>query len=301
MDVPIFPSFREILLGDKDLFDRALGAAERDTSELTFTNLFAWRDCYQFQWTTIGDCVCILARPDTDTPFFLPPLGKEGVGESLVRCLRYMNESGLLPRVCRVPEAMVLEHVLESPDMRFTFDRDQADYVYQSGPLIHLEGRRFHRKRNHIKRLKESCSYKVMPLTPEIVADCLLLEAEWCDLRHCEASPGLQGEESAIREALLNLRVLGFKGCAIEIEGRVEAFSLGEPLNASTAVIHVEKANPHYDGLYQVVNQAFCEMEWSQFELINREQDLGDEGLRKAKLSYFPCHLSHKYIVTLKG
>jgi hypothetical protein len=299
-DLPVFPDFREIRLEDKDIFDRFLAAMQIETSELTFTNVFTWRECYRFEWTTCEGCLCALARPETGPPFFLPPLGTGAVGSCVLRCLTYMNELGMSPRICRVPETMILEHVFQNPDVRFTFDRDNADYVYRSRDLVFLEGRKLHRKRNHVKKFKQNCSYKLVPLTPELVADCLLLEAEWCDLRHCEAVPGLAGEERAIREALLNLRVLGFTGLAVKIDGRVEAFSLGEPLNDTTAVIHVEKANPRYDGLYQMINQAFCEGAWSDFEFINREQDLGDEGLRKAKLSYFPCHLSHKYIVTLK-
>ena len=93
---------------------------------------------------------------------------------------------------------------------------------------------------------------------------------------------------------------LEFKGGVIEIDGKVEAFALGEQLNPQTAVIHVEKANPQFDGLYQLINQEFCTHEWESVDYINREQDCGEEGLRKAKLSYHPHHLVNKYTVQLK-
>jgi hypothetical protein len=111
---------------------------------------------------------------------------------------------------------------------------------------------------------------------------------------------GLLGEERAIYEALHNMDNLDFKGGVIHINGKVEAFALGEQLNPQTAVIHIEKANPAFDGLYQLINQEFCAHEWKDIPYINREQDLGEEGLRKAKLSYHPHHLVNKYIVTLK-
>jgi hypothetical protein len=94
---------------------------------------------------------------------------------------------------------------------------------------------------------------------------------------------------------------LGFKGGAILIDGKVEAFALGEPLNPRTTVIHIEKANPAFEGLYQLINQEFCVHEWGNTLYINREQDLGEEGLRKAKLSYHPHHFVNKYTIELKG
>jgi hypothetical protein len=92
---------------------------------------------------------------------------------------------------------------------------------------------------------------------------------------------------------------LGLKGGAILIDGKVEAFTLGEPLNQNTVVIHIEKANPTYEGIYPLLNQAFLENEWSGYTYINREQDLGEEGLRKSKESYFPHHMVNKYIIRL--
>jgi hypothetical protein len=89
------------------------------------------------------------------------------------------------------------------------------------------------------------------------------------------------------------------KGGAILIDGKLEAFTLGEPLNPETVVIHIEKANPAFEGLYPLINQVFLENEWSAHLYVNREQDLGEEGLRKAKESYFPNHMIHKYIITL--
>jgi hypothetical protein len=126
------------------------------------------------------------------------------------------------------------------------------------------------------------------------------LQAEWCDLRDCEASPGLSNESLAIKEAFTHFVKLKVKGGVILINGKVEAFTLGDPLNSETIVIHIEKANPAYEGLYPTINQAFLEQEGSGYTYVNREQDLGEEGLRKAKESYFPHHMVNKYRITLE-
>lgn len=103
-----------------------------------------------------------------------------------------------------------------------------------------------------------------------------------------------------MREALTHFEELEYRGGAIEIDSRIEAFSLGEPLNTDTAVIHIEKANPEIPGLYAAMNQLFCQNAWSDMAYINREQDLGIEGLRKAKESYNPHHIAKKFTICPK-
>jgi hypothetical protein len=198
-----------------------------------------------------------------------------------------------------VPESTVTQIDWNAAGMVAQFDRDHSDYIYLTEDLIKLQGRKYHRKRNHIKQFKERYSYQYLALTPEWVSECLRLETEWCDLRHCEAIPGLANESIAIKEALGNFGQLRIKGGVILIDGRVEAFTLGEPLNRETAVIHIEKANPAFEGLYPLINQAFLEHEWPEYLYVNREQDLGEEGLRKAKESYFPHQMINKYTITL--
>ena len=199
----------------------------------------------------------------------------------------------------RVPENLLTAHLAQHDHLVITPDRDNSDYVYLTEDLIKLEGNKYHGKKNHINKFKKNHAYTYASLTPDLVQECLALESQWCDIRHCELFPGLAGEERAIYEALTNMDHLDFKGGVILLNGKVEAFALGEQLNPETAVIHIEKANPAFEGLYQLINQEFCAHEWKDIPYINREQDLGEEGLRKAKLSYHPHHLVKKYTVTL--
>jgi hypothetical protein len=214
--------------------------------------------------------------------------------------LRTLGGKGAPPKIVRIPETVVTQVNWTGSGMKAALDRSQCDYVYLVQDLIELKGRKYHRKRNHIKQFKEKYSHQYIPLTPEWVPQCLQLQTEWCDLRDCEASPGLHNESLATKEAFTHFEKLEVKGGAILINGKVEAFTLGDPLNPETIVIHIEKANPAYEGLYPTINQAFLEHEGSGYTYVNREQDLGEEGLRKAKESYFPHHMINKYTMTLE-
>ncbi|UCC68759.1 MAG: DUF2156 domain-containing protein, partial [Armatimonadota bacterium] len=126
------------------------------------------------------------------------------------------------------------------------------------------------------------------------------LQDRWCDEKHCDLVATLRAEARAVKEVLERFDRLGVSGGCIEVEGRIEAFTLGELLNPETVVLHIEKANAAFHGLYQVVNQRFLEEAWLEVRYVNREQDLGVPGLRRAKESYRPEHMVEKFVVTLK-
>ena len=296
--VPTFPQFKDLTLEDKPLCDQVFNHFPSQISEFTFTNLFIWRHAYQIKISRLQNFLCLLSE-QRESSFFFPPMGEGDVIECYQGLLQYLGGKATLPKIVRVPEAAVEQMDWKTSGMKAELDRSQCDYVYLTQDLIELKGRKYHRKRNHIKQFQEKYSYQYIPLTPEWIPQCLQLETEWCDLRHCEVSPGLLNESVAIKEAFTHFEELGVKGGAILINGKVEAFTLGDPLNSETVVIHIEKANPAYEGLYPTINQAFLENQWSGYTYVNREQDLGEEGLRKAKESYFPHHLVNKYVVTL--
>jgi len=297
--VPEFPQFNELALKNKPLFDRLFTQFPPVISEFTFTNLFIWRRAYQTKISRFRNLLCLLAEQG-ENMFFFPPIGGEDVIECLQSLLQYLGGKSTPPRIVRVPETVVTQTDWKASGMKAELDRSQCDYVYRVQDLIELKGRKYHRKRNHIKQFQEKYSFQYIPLTPEWIPQCLQLQEEWCDLRDCEANLGLLNESLAIKEAFTHFDELGMKGGAILINGKVEAFTLGDQLNPETIVIHVEKANPAFEGLYPTINQAFLEHQGSGYTYVNREQDLGEEGLRKAKESYFPHHMVNKYKVTLE-
>ena len=297
-NIPEFPQFKDFSLEEKSLFDEAFNRIPPVISEFTFTNLFIWRYAYQIKISRLQNFLCLLADQG-ERSFFFPTIGEGDVVECYRVLLQFLKEKGIPPKISRVPEKIVDQIDWKTVGIVVEFDRDQSDYIYLTEDLIQLKGGKYHRKRNHIKQFKEKYPYQYIPLTSEWIPECLRLGTEWCDLRHCEAIPGLANESLAIKEAFTHFEELKVKGGAILINGKVEAFTLGEPLNQETVVIHIEKANPAFEGLYPLINQAFLEKEWPRYLYVNREQDLGEEGLRKAKESYFPHHMVNKYTITL--
>ena len=183
----------------------------------------------------------------------------------------------------------------------FTGDRDNYDYVYQVQDLIELKGRKYHSKKNHVNSFYRSHGEPdYLPLCEALAPECIATVIEWCEKRGCDDDPVLSGERDAIIEVLNHFDQLGVKGGAILINDKVEAFTFGEQINDDTAVIHVEKGNPDIRGIYPVINQSFCRHEWSGLSYVNREEDMGLEGLRKAKESYYPVKMVEKFAVKIK-
>jgi hypothetical protein len=291
--------FKQIELTDKKVFDDFLAEDPPRTSELTFTNLFMWRYRYQPVWSARDDCLLIILRPVDQAPFGLPPVGLGNKKDALLRLSQKLQEVSPEPKISRVGKDFV-EHYVDADRYETIYDRDNSDYVYLAENLIELSGNKFHRKKNHVNKFKKNHDYEYQSLDDDLARSFLELQETWCELRDCDENPALMHEDYAIYEALCRYRELGFKGGAISIDSKVEAFALGELLNPDTAVIHIEKANPDIPGLYAAINQLFCEKEWSEVKYINREQDLGLENLRKAKESYYPDHMVEKYTLIHK-
>jgi hypothetical protein len=300
MIIPEFPTFRPIQLEDREFLGDFIWKYQPQTSEWTFTNLFIWRSHYGLQWSRYRDWVLFLGTADLQGPFFYQPIGPPSRLEVVRKCLQWLrDEKGVKsPRIERADSRLVNE-ITDSPDLAVEPTREQFDYVYRSEELIRLAGRKYHGKRNHINKFLQTYAFIYSPMEEHHLAECLALGGFWCEIRRCEEDMNLMGEWEAVREALGNFRELGIQGGVLLIRNKVEAFSLGELLNQDTAVIHVEKANPEIPGLYPMMNQQFCEKAWSRVLWINREQDLGEPGLRKAKESYFPDHFTEKFRVRL--
>jgi hypothetical protein len=297
---PRYPDFKSLDLEDRQHITSVFHAHPPVTSELTFTNLFMWRNHYRFRWSMAGHVLLVVAEPPVAKPFALPPVGGDDLTKAFGLLVEHLGRLTALPEIHRVPEELARRYA-EPLGLDAEENRAQSDYVYRSESLITLSGRKYHRKRNHISQFRSAYAYRYEALTPALIEACLELQEEWCRLRECIDNQALLSEERAIHEALRHYPELGCSGAAIVVAGRVVAFSLGEPLNPQTAVIHVEKANPEFPGSYAVMNQEFCRHAWSAYTYVNREQDLGEAGLRQAKRSYYPDHLVAKYVLRVRG
>lgn len=291
-------NFKPLELADREQLHPLLWHFQPEVSELTFTNLFIWRHYFGWEWACAGDWLYLVA---TNRRFALPPIGPAPRAEAARWLLRYLHdERGFTPRLERVDAALVAE-MTGAPDLVIEPTRNHFDYVYRTEALATLAGRKYSAKRNQLNRLqREYPSARYLPLTPSLTASCQELAGRWCELRRCDEDGSLLGEWVAVQEALTHFEPLQLQGGVLELAGQLVAFALGEPLNTQTAVIHIEKADPTITGLYVLINQQFAAQAWAAFPFINREQDLGDEGLRQAKLSYHPERLVEKFRLTLK-
>lgn len=298
MQLPESPDFKKLVFSDKPLLDSLLKESQPQISELTFTNLFVWNDSEPVQISRVGETMLLQRKkPRDEKTFLLPPLGKQSI-TSVLKILRTLKLGNyqVPPLYGITPEQ---SQQMSKEGVRIEPDRDNWDYVYLTSDLADLPGDKYHPKRNLIKRCLSRYKCEYVPIEQLEINDCLQLQTQWCNLRTCNMVPGLEAENTAIKTTFDNYEYLNVFGGAIYVDDILEAFTLAESLNNETAVIHFEKANPEIEGLYQVINQWFCQKTLKDFKFVNREQDLGVSGLRKAKQSYYPHHMVEKNIVYL--
>lgn len=296
---PRFPSFKALDLTDRNSLHPPLWRYQPETSELSFTNLFIWHSYYGFEWSMYRDWVFVVASRTPGDAWAFQPIGpppRPDITRMLLRWLR--DERGsMAPRIERADTWFVKE-VEDEDDMAIEPTRDQFDYLYSTADLIELAGGDYHGKRNHINAFMRSTAFEYRPLEEPYAKSCLELADAWCAGR-CEDDMGLLGEWEALARILVNFEALEVSGGMILIDGQVKAFAVGELLNGATAVVHIEKADPSIRGLYPMINQQFLEHAWSHTQFVNREQDLGNPGLRRAKESYYPVRLVEKHRISL--
>jgi hypothetical protein len=285
MTLPEFPEFKEVELEDRDVFRSFLDGYPVEVCELNFGNAFIWRHYDHPRYTTIRGSLCILFSPPDEPPYFLQPVGWRDLAETIETCL------SAAPRLSRIPESFAAANC---PGFRCAPDRDNDDYVYAERDLAELKGKKYDGKRNRIRKFESCHEYRYIRLAADRLADCRRLFEEWAGDKAAK-TPMAGAQRDAIQEALVHFKPLGLLGGAIEVGGRIEAFSVGEALSRDTAVIHIEIVSPRFEGLAQLMNREFVRNELSGFSLINREQDMGIPGLRRAKESYHPLRRVNKH------
>ncbi len=283
-------------LADRSLVSEYLRGYPPEISEHTFTNLFIWQPSRPVFLAEIDNSLVFLvkaARTQGTYILFGPPLGKISIPDVFSAF-----DPGIIGAV-RIPDTNAEN--LAAQDFAIIPDRDNADYVYRVKDLAELAGRRYAKKRNHIKRCLSSHTCEYVPMTPELVAECETMQEHWCDSRDCDRNPGLCNEANAIAEIFAHFNELELLGGAVRVDGKIQAFAIAEKLHPGTSVWHFEKAMNDIPGLGQLINHWFARYGLSGFEYVNREQDLGIPGMRQAKESYYPHHLVLKNYISRSG
>jgi hypothetical protein len=308
--VPRFPDTRAVDIKDRDMIQAALDRYRPETSELTFSNVFIWRAHYGLRWSVFQDWLLFFCTngdnedegDQTDAAIcqVLPPIGPPSRTDVVLRLLRHLRDDrGISNPTIERADKRLVEEIGSCAELSIEPQRAHFDYLYETRDLIDLAGQKYHAKRNHIAQARRAGRFTYEPLSESRRHECLELTDRWCKVRHCTEDLGLMGEQTAIHEALAHLTALKLHGGIILIEGRVGAFALGELLNPETGVVHIEKASPDHSGLFAMINQSFCAHAFAATTYVNREQDLGEKGLRRAKLSYHPIRLVEKYRIQL--
>ena len=298
--------FHALTKEDKPLLDQYFRANYYENSHFNFTNLYMWREPFHVHVAEEDDVLYVVSEWKARVSALQPFCDPARYPEATKKLLAYFEEIEQPLHIYDMERGYA--DFLRSCDcasFEVVADRDNYDYVYLSEKLISLSGRKLHSKKNHLNAFrKEHPDAQFLPITDEIVTQCKLELNSWYKQHRQEDGTVdlfIDYERTAILEVLNNFADFGLKGGAILLDGRVVAFTFGEQLNTDTAVIHVEKADPEVRGAYPAINQGFVEHAWSHLTYINREEDMGIEGLRKAKESYKPEKLIEKFNATLVG
>ena len=290
-EIPPYPHNRRLVLDDKEHFDLLFRQLQPRISELTFAGLYLFRHAHAYRLTLVGDSLVILGRSYGASPFFFPPLG--GDIPAALDCL-FADQLPLYG----ADEPFVARYLTGRPCEIIT-DRDNADYLYRREDLAELRGSLYHKKKNRLNAFIKHHQYAVAPYSTEYRDGCRALLAAWREERMREGENiSLEREAQATAEALEFADILDLSGLVVLVGGEVKGFVLGERLNQETSVCHFEKADPQLVGLSQLLDREFNRLLFTDCIYVNREQDLGDEGLRLAKSTYHPIELITKYRVT---
>lgn len=281
---------------DKAWATPILRASGWSGSEYAFGTHYIWQEKYEAQIAYSGGFILGRSRDN-----YLFPAGEgdlKAVLEELLETERAAGHGEGL-KLYAVPQpALPILRELFGDRVSAEEDRANWDYLYAARDLIELPGKAYHGKRNHIAKFCRSFSYAYEDISAENAAECLAMAEEWQNAS--ENPTDFDDEMNAIRRAFRAWDVLELSGGLLRVDGKVIAFTAGEAISRQTYDLHFEKALADYPGAYAVINRDFAANRLADYSLINREEDMGLEGLRKAKRSYRPIAMFEKYTVLIR-
>ena len=290
-------NFKKIELSDREWIDERLKQSDFKSCDYSFVNNFIWSKPNGIEFAEFNDFYCL-----KNSVSYTYPAGSgdiKPVIEALINDAEEKGEKFVLRGIMK-ENAELLENTFPGK-FNITTNRAESDYIYSAEKLIRLSGRKLHGKRNHIARFKDNFDWAYEDITQDNINNCIAMSREWCEMYKDDKDDSLSDELCAVNTAFKHYFELNLCGGLIRADGKVVAFTIGEPLSSDTFVVHIEKAFANIQGAYPIINQQFIEHNCSDFTYVNREEDMGDEGLRKAKLSYYPEIILDKYTATLKN
>ena len=313
--------FKDLMTDDRQLIQSYTLWGERQNCDLSFGNLISWKFLYNTQFAIVNDYLVFrfhynrhLAymmpvakpQPQEDGIFKVQPCDECSI--EVIKAIRddsiAMGHPFLMMGVCNYMRDLIEQRFPDTFDIKP--NRDFADYIYTREKLVNLSGKKLQSKRNHINKFKSLYpNYEYRALTPDLIPQCIALEKQWRkvskdDTDETDLDEGLSEELRSMTRAFNRWDRLGLVGGTIWVDNKLVAFTFGCPINQTTFDVCVEKADVSYEGAFTIINQEFVKHLPEKYFYINREEDMGDEGLRRAKESYKPDILLEKNTVMEK-
>ena len=296
--------FKKLDIEDREIFQKYIGKYEFGTYEYSFLTLYIWRKMLNVEIGIVDDALIVKKYEKQKGSYFMQPIGykKENLRGIVYKLNEIRRKDDSFKSLFRDAELPFLYELMDIYNDKVCLceDINNFDYIYNSEDLASLGGKKFHKKKNHYNQFVGNYKYEVKDLCEEeVVGDCIDFSQAWYDERQ-EDDEQLEYELESIRGILPNCKILGLEGLAVYVDGKIVGFTVGEKVNNNMAIVHVEKGDFKYSGVYAFINKTFAERYLSDVKFINRQEDLGVKGLRKAKRSYNPVKLEKKFIVDIR-
>ncbi|MBQ9079847.1 MAG: DUF2156 domain-containing protein [Clostridia bacterium] len=289
-------SFAPITAADKPTFEQYLAGESERGCEFSFANLYLWG---RQNWAVLHGHIVMFSQFDRRS-IYPYPIGQSDKKAVLDAIIADARERGISCRITGLgPTAKQTLQELYPGKFRFYCDRDSFDYVYSIDDLADLKGKKYHRKRNHVNGFVSAFpNYSVESLDEQNLPSVRQMVDKWYQERiAADPTADFHLEQSALSRAFRHYRELEMEGLVLLSDGEVLAVTLGSQMSADTFDVHFEKARPDANGAYAAINYEFARhirAKYPHIKFLDREEDMGLEGLRKAKQSYYPHHMVEK-------
>lgn len=290
--------FRKPVIEDRDKITEYLNKTSHRACDYSAANIILWSDVYHTEITFECDMLIIKSISDGKA-YFSYPMGDGDVEAAFEWIKEYCSENKIEFQLQLIePDMFEIIEKLYPGEYKISYSRDSADYVYNIQDLANLSGKKYHGKKNHVNKfLKTYENWEYETITDENTAECISMIKEWCVENHCCEDESKAAEICVVINGLHHRTELHMHGGIIRANNKIVALTLGEQSGDDMFIIHFEKAFADVQGAYPIINQQFILHELMDYTYVNREEDMGIEGLRKAKESYYPTFMAEKGVV----
>lgn len=293
--------FRPLKLEDKEQYDKIVKPLESHLCPHCFTDLFMWKHVY-VTYICFDEGFVFIKQWYKKHPNYMAPLGTGDLGKA-VQHIKDNAKMRNAPFTLFAINKEQKQQLAELDDkLVFEEQRDNEDYIYTSESLINLAGKKLHSKRNFVNRFKTAYEgrWQYENMTKDNMREMFKFHIDWCEINGDLENDEIKGETESIALLMKNADYLGAKGGLLRLDGKIIAITIGSQATDDMFVVHIEKADYTIPGAYQMINNQFAINNLADIKYVNREEDMGKEGLRKAKLSYYPEFLAENYIAYYK-